>query len=266
MVRMPLVLARWCTAWPAVILIDLVTLFPAECAAWCRGSIVGRAWRRGLVRVECTDPRAWAGGRHRVVDDRPCGGGPGMVLAAPPLAGCIDALRDRAGGRGRLLLPTPQGPPLRQERLAGWSREPHLVIVCGHYEGIDERIVELYQPEEFSLGDYVLSGGELAALVVVEALVRLLPGALGDEESAVGDSFTGDGLLDHPCYTRPREFRGRSVPEVLLGGDHVAIAAWREARRVERTRARRPDLLAGPGPGTPSPGGKDSGSEGHKPR
>jgi len=223
--------------------IDVITCFPEACVPFTEASIVGRACRRGLVDCRFVDPRAWAGGRHRKVDDRPYGGGPGMVMAAPPLAACIDAIRAEAGADGRLLLPTPQGRPLHQGDLAAWSRDEHLIVCCGHYEGIDERIVDLYRPTEFSLGDYVLSGGEAAALVVIDGIVRLLPGALGDRDSAPADSFAADGLLDHPCYTKPREFRGLEVPEVLIGGDHEAIERWRSEQRRARTRARRPDLL-----------------------
>jgi tRNA (guanine37-N1)-methyltransferase len=223
--------------------IDIVTLFPELIGPYLDGSIVGRARRRGLVTLEAVDPRAWAGGRHRIVDDRPYGGGPGMVLAAPPIAGCIDALSLRSA-RMRLLMTSPQGRRLDQARIRELAtQEEHLVVLCGHYEGIDERIVELYRPEEFSIGDLVISGGELAALVLVDAVTRLIPGALGDAASATEDSFSNDdGLLDHPCYTRPEVFRGLEVPAVLRSGDHAAIEAWRRGQRVERTRARRPDL------------------------
>ncbi|TVR14120.1 MAG: tRNA (guanosine(37)-N1)-methyltransferase TrmD [Planctomycetota bacterium] len=222
--------------------IDLVTLFPHDMQAWCRMSIVGRAQRRGLVRIACHDIRNWAGGRHRVVDDRPYGGGPGMVMAAPPVAACVDfCLRQSAAPR--LLMPTAQGPRLDQAQLQEWSECRHVILVCGHYEGIDERFVEQYQPQEFSVGDFVVSGGELPALLAVDGMTRLLPGVLGDAESHRSDSFQ-DGELDHPCYTRPLEFRGMTVPEVLRGGDHQAIAAWRAQQRRLRTRQRRPDLIS----------------------
>ena len=164
-----------------------------------------------------------------------------MVLAAPPLAACLDSVL--ISGRSRLLLTSPQGRRLDQAWVRELATVEHLVVLCGHYEGIDERIVELYKPEEFSVGDLVLSGGEPAAAVLIDALVRLQPGALGDADSAVQDSFGADGLLDHPCWTRPLEFRGLKVPEVLQSGDHAAIAAWRQAERERRTRVRRPDLL-----------------------
>jgi tRNA (guanine37-N1)-methyltransferase len=215
--------------------IDLITIFPEPCLAWLDTSIVGRARRRGLVQVVAHDPRAWAGGRHRKVDDRPCGGGPGMVLAAPPIAGCLDAVLAQ-GVRPRLLMTSPQGRRLDQAWVRELAAEPHLVALCGHYEGIDQRIVDLYRPELFSVGDYVLSGGELAALTLTDAVVRLLPGALGNADSAVEESFRAgdDDVFDHPCYTRPPEFRGHEVPAVLLGGDHAAIAAWRSAQRRRR--------------------------------
>ncbi|MHC5067497.1 MAG: tRNA (guanosine(37)-N1)-methyltransferase TrmD [Planctomycetota bacterium] len=223
--------------------IDVVSLFPDMIRAAANESIVGRAMRRGIVKVDAVDPRSWAGGRHRSVDDRPYGGGPGMVLSAPPIARCLDYLL-ACSARPRLLMTSPQGRRLEQGWVDELATEDHLIVLCGHYEGIDERIVAHYQPEEFSLGDFVLSGGELPALVLLDAVTRLQPGALGDAASAVEDSFAGDeGLLDSPCYTRPEEYLGQRVPDVLLSGDHGAIAAWRSQQRRERTAARRPDLL-----------------------
>lgn len=218
-------------------LIDLVTLFPEAVTGYLDASIVGRARRRGIVEVAPIDPRAWAGGRHKTVDDRPFGGGPGMVLAAPPLAGCLDWVMTRSAAP-RLLITSPQGRRLDQAWARELAEQPHLVVLCGHYEGIDERIVQLYRPEPFSVGDVVLSGGELPALALVDAVVRLLPGALGNERSAAEDSFMDGDELDHPCYTRPREFRGLSVPDALLSGDHAKIAAWRAEERRRRTRDR----------------------------
>ncbi|MDA3959305.1 MAG: tRNA (guanosine(37)-N1)-methyltransferase TrmD [Planctomycetota bacterium] len=222
--------------------IDIITLFPEAVRGYLDASIVGRARRRGLLEAAPVDPRQWAGGRHRVVDDRPYGGGPGMVLAAPPIASCIEALQSRSS-RMRLLMTSPQGRPLDQAWASELAQEQHLAVICGHYEGVDERINEIYRPEEFSIGDFVLSGGELAALVLTDAVTRLLPGALGHDESAVSDSFSGDeAQLDHPCYTRPVEFNGMRVPDVLLSGDHAKIEAWRREQRELRTAARRPDL------------------------
>ncbi len=217
--------------------IDVITLFPDACQGYLDASIVGRARRRGLVEVELVDPRRWAGGRHRKVDDRPFGGGPGMVMAAPPIAEAIDWCQTRSAAP-RLLMTDPRGTRLHQGWVEQLSRESHLIIVCGHYEGIDERLVDLYHPELVSVGDLVISGGELAALVVVDAVTRLQAGALGDAQSAVQDSFAGGGGLDHPSYTRPEEFRDLRVPDALLSGDHQAIERWRKAESARRTRAR----------------------------
>lgn len=217
--------------------IDLVTIFPEACQGYLDASIVGRARRRGLIEINLVDPRAWAGGRHRKVDDRPFGGGPGMVLMAPPLAGCLDYLSTQSAAP-RLLMTSPQGRVLDQRLVDELGRERHLVVICGHYEGIDERINQLYRPQAFSIGELVISGGELAALVLADALARLRPGALGNVESAPGDSFAAGAELDHPCYTRPREFADLAVPEVLMSGDHQAIAAWRAEQR--RLRAAQP--------------------------
>jgi tRNA (guanine37-N1)-methyltransferase len=215
--------------------IDVVTLFPEACQGYLDASIVGRARERRLVQIACSDPRRWAGGRHRRVDDRPFGGGPGMVLMAPPIAGCLDHLM-AGSSRSRLLITSPQGRRLNQRYVEELAVEPHLIVLCGHYEGIDERITELYRPEPFSIGDLVISGGELAAMVLIDAVVRLQPGALGNERSAVEDSFAQDeAQLDHPCYTRPREFRELEVPEVLMSGDHAAIERWRAQARQNRT-------------------------------
>lgn len=220
-----------------MLLIDIITIFPEACQAYLDASIVGRARRRGLIAVELIDPRRWAGGRHRTVDDRPYGGGPGMVLAAPPLAGAIDWCLTRSAAP-RLLLTDARGRVLRQDRVRELAAERHLVIVCGHYEGIDERIVELYRPELVSLGEFVLSGGELAALAIVDAVTRLQPGALGCADSALQESFADGETVDHPCYTRPEEFRDLRVPEALLSGDHAAIAAWRAEQRRRRSPPR----------------------------
>lgn len=215
--------------------VDVVTIFPQALSSYCDSSIVGRARRRGLIEVNAVDPRAWASGRHRTVDDRPFGGGPGMVLAAPPLAGCIDYLLT-CSRKPRLLLTSPQGRVLDQPRVAEFARDEHLIIVCGHYEGVDERLKRLYPFEEFSIGDLVISGGELAALVLIDAVTRLQPGALGNADSAANDSFSAGDELDHPCYTRPPEFRGLRVPDVLLSGDHAAIGKWRAEQRRTKKR------------------------------
>jgi tRNA (guanine37-N1)-methyltransferase len=210
---------------------DLLTLFPAIFDGFLGESIPGRAIAKGLVEVHRWDIRDWAEGKHRQVDDRPFGGGPGMVLMAPPVVAAVEAVRAKAGQPGRLIALTPQGPRLDQERVRELAREPRLILLCGRYEGFDERIFTILGPEPLSVGDYVLSGGEVAAMVVVDAVARLVPGVLGDAESAVDESFGPDGGLEYPHYTRPREFRGHAVPDILLGGDHAAIARWRREHR-----------------------------------
>ncbi len=210
--------------------IDLVTLFADACEPYLDASIVGRARRRSLVDIACHDPRRWAGGRHRKVDDRPFGGGPGMVLAAPPIAGCLDHLLARSAAP-RLLVTDPKGRQLDQAMVRELADEKHLIVLCGHYEGIDQRVFDLYKPEPFSVGPYVLSGGELAALILVDGVVRLIPGALGNDQSAIEETHTPGHGEDHPCWTRPPEFRGLTPPEVLMSGDHAAIARWRSRQR-----------------------------------
>lgn len=203
-------------------------------------SILGRARRAGIADIRARNLRDWTDDRHRTTDDTPYGGGPGMVMKIEPVHRALMALR---GEGSRVLLLTPQGRVFRQEEARRLSRCGHLIFVCGHYEGVDERVAEHLVDEEISLGDFVLSNGLLAALVVVDAVVRLLPGALGDEESARQDSFE-EGLLDCPHYTRPADYMGWKVPEVLLSGNHAAIARWRREQAERRTRERRPDLWA----------------------
>lgn len=219
--------------------ISIVTIFPDYFESPLRQGIVGRAIDADLVDVDPIDLRRWGKGVHRQVDDSPFGGGPGMVMMPEPLAHALESV----AGSHRVLL-TPAGTPVRQAHLDRWAGLDHLTLVCGRYEGVDERIAEQMIDEEVSLGDFVLAGGEAAALAVVEGVVRLLPGVVGNPESVVSESFR-EGLLEEPHYTRPAEFRGWPVPEVLLSGDHGRIEAWRRDRRLERTRARRPDLLDG---------------------
>jgi tRNA (guanine37-N1)-methyltransferase len=216
---------------PPPIRFDVLTLFPALFDGFLGESILRRAIDRGLVRVDRWDIRDWAEGKHRQVDDRPFGGGPGMVLMAPPVVAAVEAVRAKAEPPGRLIALTPQGRRLDQAWVGELAREPRLILLCGRYEGFDERIFETLEPEALSIGDYVLSGGEVAAMVVIDAVMRLVPGALGDAESAVDESFGPDGGLEYPQYTRPRVFRGREVPEILLSGDHAAIARWRREHR-----------------------------------
>ena len=221
--------------------IDIITIFP-EAFTPLEVSIVGRARERGVLEVHVHDLRDYTAGRHRQVDDTPYGGGPGMVLKPEPFFAAVAAIRKETQGEPRILLPSPQGRPLTQAVLREFSREPLLLILCGHYEGIDERVAEGLGVEEISVGDYVLSGGELPAMVIVDGVARLVPGVVGDEQSVAAESFSG-GLLDFPHYTRPPEFGRMRVPEVLLSGHHEAIRRWRRKEQLRRTRRRRPDLL-----------------------
>lgn len=222
--------------------VDIVTIFP-EAFAPLGVSILGRARERRLLDVVVWDLREFTTDRHRQVDDSPYGGGAGMVMKPEPFFAAVDAIRAAAAGTTpRVLLTSPQGERLTQAGARRLADEAHLIILCGHYEGIDERVREGLPTDEISIGDYVLTGGELPAMVIVDAVARFIPGVVGDAQSVVADSFA-EGLLDYPHYTRPAEFRGMRVPEVLLSGDHDAIRRWRHAQRLRRTLARRPDLL-----------------------
>jgi tRNA (guanine37-N1)-methyltransferase len=222
--------------------IDVVTIFPGYLAP-LREALPGRAIETGLVDLAVHDHRSWTHDVHQAVDDAPYGGGPGMVMRPQVWGEALDAVL-ALGPPGRLVMPTPAGRPFTQAVAQEWAEADRLVFACGRYEGIDQRVAEHFAPvEEVSIGDYVLVGGEVAVLVMVEAVVRLLPGVLGNPQSAAQDSFS-DGLLEGPAYTRPETWRGRAVPEVLRSGNHAAIARWRRDRALERTAARRPDLLA----------------------
>jgi len=223
-----------------VVLITVVTLFPEFFTAPLGVGVVGRAISEGLFEFATVDLRVHGVGGYRQVDDAPFGGGPGMVMMIEPLARALDPLADTH----RVLL-TPVGSPLRQATLDRWASLETLTLVCGRYEGVDERVAQHLVDEEVSVGDFVLAGGEVAALAIIEGVVRLLPGVVGNPGSTAAESFRDDGLLEEPQYTRPAEFRGWTVPEVLLSGDHARIAAWRRSQREERTRERRPDLLPG---------------------
>lgn len=223
--------------------IEVVTLFPDMVRGALEYGIVGRALKRGLAEVGTEDPRAHTSDVHRTVDDRPFGGGPGMVLKPEPMLAAIRAAHQRLPAGSVRIGMSAQGQLLTQQLARELTALPGLVLVAGRYEGMDERIVTLGLDRELSIGDYVLSGGELPALVVIDALVRLLPGALGDERSSIEESF-GEGLLDWPHYTRPEVFEGLEVPEVLRSGDHARIRRWRLRQAVERTAERRPDLIA----------------------
>jgi tRNA (guanine37-N1)-methyltransferase len=219
--------------------VDVFTIFPGVVEAPLRGSLLGRAIGAGVLDVRVHDLRQWSVDRHRTVDDAPFGGGPGMVMKPEPFFAAVESLDP---DRGRVLLMSPAGRRLDQELVRALSSEPHLTILCGRYEGVDERVADGLPAEEISIGDYVLSGGELPALVLIEAVTRLVPGVIGKEASHEQDSFTGAALLDHPHYTRPREFRGMSVPEVLVSGNHGEVDRWRREAAIEKTRRNRPDL------------------------
>lgn len=224
--------------------IDVLTLFPEIFSGYLVQSVLKRAIDAGIVGVEVHNIRNWAQGKHRQVDDRPFGGGPGMVLRPEPVVDSVEAVRGKAEDAGHLILLSPQGRRLDQRivgELAGYSR---LMLICGRYEGVDQRVIDLLEPDEISIGDYILGGGEVAAMVVIDAVVRMVPGVLGDVESNKQDSFSGDRLLlEFPQYTRPREYRGLKVPDVLMTGNHPDIARWREQQQLDRTRERRADLL-----------------------
>ncbi|MDY3196800.1 MAG: tRNA (guanosine(37)-N1)-methyltransferase TrmD [Pseudomonadaceae bacterium] len=222
----------------------VVTLFPEMFTALTGHGVTGRAVKRGQLTVEYSNPRDHAHDRHRTVDDRPFGGGPGMLMKVEPLLEAIAAIRAKAPSPPRVIYLSPQGQPLTQKRVVELAQLDSLVLLCGRYEGIDERIVEMCVDEEISIGDYVLSGGELGAMVLLDAVTRLIPGVLGHADSAVEDSFS-EGWLDCPHYTRPEEFAGQRVPEVLLSGNHELIRRWRLKQSLGRTWLRRPELLEG---------------------
>lgn len=222
----------------------VVTLFPEMFTALTGHGVTGRAVKRGQLAVEYSNPRDHAHDRHRTVDDRPFGGGPGMLMKVEPLLEAIAAIRAKAPSPPRVIYLSPQGQPLTQKRVVELAQLDSLVLLCGRYEGIDERIVEMCVDEEISIGDYVLSGGELGAMVLLDAVTRLIPGVLGHADSAVEDSFS-EGWLDCPHYTRPEEFAGQRVPEVLLSGNHELIRRWRLKQSLGRTWLRRPELLEG---------------------
>ena len=219
--------------------IDLLTLFPGICVGPMTQSMMKRARERGLFTFGAHDIRDWTTDKHRLTDDAPFGGGEGMVMKPEPIFAAVEQLRRV---ESRVLLMSPGGKSFNQQKAAELSGEEHLILICGHYEGIDQRVIDHLVDEEISIGDYVLTNGALAALVVVDAVARLIPGVLGNDQSAAQDSF-GNGLLEYPQYTRPAEFRGWKVPEILLSGNHAAIAAWRNERSVEKTRKIRPDLF-----------------------
>ncbi len=223
---------------------DELTLFPEIFAGYLSQSLLDKAISRNLVEVQLHNFRDWTTDKHHQVDDRPFGGGPGMVIKVEPVVNCVEAVTRLDSRPPHLVLLTPTGRRLDQQQVERLSRQQRLVILCGRYEGFDQRVIDILQPNEISIGDYVLNGGEVAAMVLIDAVIRLIPGVLGDAQSSVDDSFSSENRwLEGAQYTRPREFRGHVVPEVLLSGDHQAIARWRKEQSYHRTYQRRADLL-----------------------
>ena len=222
--------------------IDILTLFPEMCNAYISESIIGRARKAGKVEIECTDIRDYTKDKHRRVDDTPYGGGMGMIMQVEPVYDCFSALCEKLGAKPHLIYLTPQGNTLTQKRVKELSELANIALLCGHYEGIDERVIEELQPEEISVGDYVLTGGELPALILADAVSRMLPGVLSDDECFEEESHF-NSLLEYPQYTRPYEWKGRTVPDVLLTGHHANVDKWRRQQSLKRTLERRPDML-----------------------
>ncbi|MGN1168476.1 MAG: tRNA (guanosine(37)-N1)-methyltransferase TrmD [Acutalibacteraceae bacterium] len=222
--------------------IDILTLFPEMCSSVLSESIIGRARANGFVEIECTDIRDYTADKHNRVDDAPYGGGPGMIMQAQPIYDCFEALCKKLGKRPRLIYMSPQGKVLTQQKVKQLAQEESIAILCGHYEGVDERVIEEIVDEEISIGDYVLTGGELPALILADSIARMLPGVLAGEEAYSEESHYSS-LLEYPQYTRPPEWRGRQVPQVLLSGHHGNIKRWRKEQSLRRTYERRADLL-----------------------
>ncbi len=228
---------------------DVLTLFPEIFSGYMTQSLLKLAIERSLVSIQLHNFRDWSREKNDSVDDRPFGGGPGMVIKPEPVVEAVEQVQTEGQQPGRVVLLTPQGRKLNQELVEELATQPRLLLLCGRYEGFDQRVTELLEPQEVSVGDFVLNGGEVAAMTLIDTVIRLVPGVLGDENSSRFDSFSDAvfqeerRLLEHAQYTRPREYRGLNVPEVLLSGDHPAIAKWREQNSIERTRQRRPDLL-----------------------
>ena len=226
-------------------LIDIITIFPEVCKPYLDSSILGIAQEKGKLEIHLHNLRDYTLDKHRKVDDRPFGGGPGMILTPEPVFRAVEAIKQTADGRrqtAKVILLSPQGKTLNQKLAEKLSKRKHLILICGRYEGVDERVRESLVDEEISIGDYILSGGELAALVLTDSLARLLPGVLGHKDSNVRESFS-DNLLEYPQYTRPADFRGLRVPQVLLSGDHKKIEEWRKHQAVKITKKKRPDIL-----------------------
>jgi tRNA (guanine37-N1)-methyltransferase len=220
--------------------IDIITLFPEIALAPLNESIISRAQSAGIVEIHAHNLRDWATGKHKKTDDYLCGGGQGMLLKPEPI---FAAITDLKSDHSRTLLMTPQGKPFKQSMAQSYATQQHLIILCGHYEGVDQRVIDQLIDDEISIGDYVLTNGAIAAAVVSDAIIRLLPGALGDERSHQEESFSDPNLLEAPAYTKPINFKGLNVPDVLLSGNHAKIAAWKKQQATERTRLNRPELL-----------------------
>jgi tRNA (guanine37-N1)-methyltransferase len=224
---------------------DIITLFPEIFSGYLTQSLLNKAIEAALVEIFVHDLRKWSTDlKHHKIDDRPFGGGPGMLICVEPVVRCVEDVQKMGPNEGKVVLLTPQGKRLDQPLVEQLSCHPRYLLLCGRYEGFDQRVVDILNPMELSIGDYVLNGGEVAAMVLVDATIRMIPGVLGDEQSSVDDSFSrGNRILEFPQYTRPREFRGLAVPEVLLNGNHEAISAWRASESLRKTAERRSDLL-----------------------
>lgn len=222
---------------------DILTLFPQIFPSYLGESLLSKAIDNRLVEVHTHDIRQWTQDKHQKVDARPFGGGPGMLIQVQPVVDCVEAVRAMTEDPGELIILSPQGETLKQALVSEFAQVKRLILLCGRYEGFDQRVIDILKPREISLGDFILNGGEVAAMAIVESVIRLIPGVLGDERSSEEDSFSDEALLEFPQYTRPREFRGLSIPGVLLSGNHQEIAAWRAQQRRQRTAERRQDLL-----------------------
>lgn len=223
---------------------DILTLFPDMFPGYLSQSILNKAIERGLVEIHVHNMRDWAKGRHNKIDDTPYGGGPGMVLMVDPVVNCVREVQKMAPDPGTVVMLTPQGQRLNQPLVEEYAIKKRMILLCGRYEGFDQRVIDILQPQEISIGDYILNGGEVASMVLVDSLVRMVPGVLGDELSSFDDSFSrGNRMLEYPQYTKPREFEGHNVPEILLGGNHGEIEKWRKAKSLENTKNKRSDLL-----------------------
>jgi tRNA (guanine37-N1)-methyltransferase len=223
---------------------DILTLFPEMFPGYTGQSILNKSIERGLVEVHVHNMRDWAKGRHHKIDDTPYGGGPGMILMVEPVVNCVRDVQAMGDQPGTVIVTTPQGQRLNQPMVEELALNQRMILLCGRYEGFDQRVIDILQPLEISIGDYILNGGEVASMVLVDSLVRMVPGVLGDERSSWDDSFSrGNRMLEYPQYTRPRDFEGHSVPEVLLGGNHGEVDRWRTAKSLENTKNKRSDLL-----------------------